>query len=61
VASDAIANVVKEALSVIGRLMARLIEGAVEGFRTLRRLLGDALAWLGKFVGRMTGKVAEAS
>jgi hypothetical protein len=58
-ASDAIANVAKQVLSLAARLSARLLEGAVELFRTIRRLLGNVIAWFGKLVSRLTGKLGE--
>jgi hypothetical protein len=59
VASDAIANVVKEALTIVGRLSARLVAGAVELVRSAGRLVGEALEWLSKLGSKVAGEMGE--
>lgn len=60
VASDAIASLAKEAVSVAGRLVARLVENAAELIRALCRLLGEGLGWVRKFAGLLKGELREA-
>jgi Domain of unknown function (DUF4157) len=60
VASDAIANVIKEALLTVGRLGARAITGAVEIFRTLGRYVGEVIEWLSRAAGKAAGELGEA-
>jgi hypothetical protein len=59
VASDAIANIVKEALSIAGRIAARLVAGAVELIRSAGRLLGVAVEWIARLGRRAAGELGE--
>jgi hypothetical protein len=59
VASEGIANAVKQGLSLAARLGARVVEGAVEILRGLRVMVGNFIEWIGKLVGRLAGKVGE--
>lgn len=59
VASDAIANVVKEAATIVGRLSAKVITGVVELVRSAGRLVGEALEWLSKVGSKISGEMGE--
>ena len=59
VASDAIANVVKEVLSIAGRISARLITGAVELIKSAGRFLGEAIEWVASLGRRAAGELGE--
>jgi Domain of unknown function (DUF4157) len=58
-ASEGIANVVKEALSVLGRVAARAVAGAVELIKTTGRLIGEAIEWVGRLGRGVAGEVGE--
>ncbi len=53
--SEGIANVVREAVSLGGRLLARVGAEAVDAFRALGRLIGQALEWLRGLGRRLAG------
>lgn len=59
VASDAIANVAKEALAVAGRIAARAAEAAVELFSKIRGLLAKAFEWLETAGRKLAGQASE--
>jgi hypothetical protein len=59
VASDAIGNIVKEALAVTGRLVTRAATGIVEILRTVGRVIGEALEWISKLGSKVNGKMGE--
>lgn len=58
-ASEAIANVVKEALAVVSRLTARLVTGAMDLIRSAGRLVGEAFEWIGRLGSKLAGEMGE--
>ena len=58
-ASDAIANVVKEALSVAARLSARVVSGAVQLVKSAGRVVGEAIEWVGRLASKAGGEIGE--
>ena len=59
VASDLIANVVKEALAVAARLATRVLTELVELLRSASRMIGQTVGWLESASLRITGDLAE--
>lgn len=59
VASDAIGNIVKESLAIIGRISARVVTGAVELLRSAGRLAGEGIEWIGRLARGVSGELSE--
>ena len=59
VASDAIANIVKQALSVAARLTSRAVTGAVHLVKSAGRFIGEAVEWVGRLGRKAAGEVGE--
>jgi len=59
VASDAIANIVKEALAVAARLTSRALAGAVQLVKSAGRFVGEAVEWIGRLGRKAAGEVGE--
>lgn len=63
VGTDAIGNLVKDALAIGGRIAAPVVEGAIDVVRSLGRLFGRVLEWLEalvKRVGSLGGELFDA-
>ena len=59
VASDAIANIVKEALSVVARLSARVAAGAVQLVKSAGRIIAGAIEWVSSVGRKAAGELGE--
>jgi hypothetical protein len=59
VASDAIGNIVKEAVTIAGRISARLVTGAVELVKSAGRFLGEAIEWVAQLGRKFAGEMGE--
>jgi uncharacterized protein DUF4157 len=59
VGTDAIGNLIKEALTIAGRAAAALAEGALDVVRGLGKLFGTVLEWLEGLVARAAGQAGE--